>query len=98
MRRRREPSDDDELDAPLGEDREEALEVGHGASVFTREFRTASANRRAATIFRTRSVGVSRRFSRSNVRSTSLLYASIAGEGSRDTVRNAGSRASTSGV
>ena len=57
VRRRREPADDDELDSRRREYGEKALEVRHGAVVFTREPRTASANRRAAIIFRTRSVG-----------------------------------------
>jgi hypothetical protein len=48
--------------------RQQAPEIGHGP-VVRPEFRTASANRSAAIIFSTRSAGVSRRFSRSRVRS-----------------------------
>src|SRR5215813_3700862 len=83
MRRSSHPADNDELD-PSGYQRlEQAPEVRHFAALLDR--RISSTSRSAAIIFRIRSSTVSLRFSRSNVRSTSFLYASMTGSGSRET-------------
>ena len=67
-----EAADDDVGDLVRRQRLEQAGEVDHPA-LAGREFRTASAKRNAATIRSTRSAGVSRRFSRSSVRSIPAL-------------------------
>src|SRR4029079_17017702 len=80
--RRGHPADDDELDVAADQNLEQTSEVGHRFAAPDRG--TSSTKWRTEISFARRSLGVSFKFSRIRVRSTSRLYASMAGVGSSE--------------